>query len=453
MAPRSNGFWAPIARLGAFFTAVVIGGNLLLGALYAPMPGNPESSGPTNYLDRKVKKLRKAFDRLRLQLFEEAPRPQSDRAEPLVFAFGYLPDPVPAQASGGREPELAMSAAVILDPILEPVAGSREPDPALYLHGLPPASLLWDPPPRIPEPQLRVGCGAGFWGEHRWKPASIFDQVSEHDFYATALRLPEDLDRWPGNRSHGILNDALDDLFGVPRVLGDELFGALRSWFQPSGTHSLAEEDERPMVSRLFHLRQPQWEESPFREFVTRWVERQQRHLSGHSEYLLTIGVQEGLSDVDESEFEYEQRKILWDVFRRTYFSRYMPKLEDKLKDEAWRFEEWRTVDMVVGPPILATYTWYRGFERRWTVLGTKLRLRVEPLYRIRQVYGDDEDDLVAAVALEWEIPGLALKVIASGGLHDGDPGMDFVGIGTSIGVAKSAVRHQMAADGEFDEE
>ncbi|MBI2930766.1 MAG: hypothetical protein HYY16_03875 [Planctomycetes bacterium] len=419
MAPLRKRMWLPIMGLGAFFTAVVVAGNVLLGVAYTAPPGQPESRGPSDYLERKVRKVRKLFERVRWRREE----PESAVPQPIEFAFARLP--LPVLALHGSE-------------------STKEPDPARYLHFLREPGVRWLESPPAPPTEDYFGVGR----------ALLFDRVVGRDsnVFEARERLRDDWSRWSLSRSDGVVVDVLDGVFYMPRSLCDELADVVRWWFPPSGCYSLVQEDCGSMVSRLVQLREPERMESPFREFAYRWVERQQRQF-GHDAYWITFGVEQGLEAVDSVDFAYEQRKTLWDVVRKVYLSKYIGRAEERLRHEAWRISDWKALDYFIAPPVLAAYTWYRGWERRITIAGTKLSVNVEPLAHILDTLDDGERDLVAAVGMEWEIPGIPVKLIVSAGVHNGDLEFDFVGIGTSLGEAKKAVKMVLAEVEGIDED
>jgi hypothetical protein len=128
---------------------------------------------------------------------------------------------------------------------------------------------------------------------------------------------------------------------------------------------------------------------------------------------------------------------VFWDALRRTYVSRYKLQADEKIRDEAWYLDRWSGADFVILPPLLGAYVFYRGFDKRFSVAGTKLLLSIEP---VSEWYRPRDRDLPAAIALEWTMKDFPLGVIVSAGMHDRRYGMDFVGIGTSLGAVRQAL-------------
>lgn len=368
-----------------FFAAVVVAGNALLAAVYTAPPARMEADGPSDYMTRKVRRVRRAIEQLRV-LWTEVREPES--------ALPPSDEPAPRKAEGRVE-------AFAYDLIPEPVLND-DPKP--------------DAAPRRVERIL----------------ASDFDVAAHREF------VREQWEAWSLANSHGFMESLLDDVFRVPACLCDGAVRTLRCWFPQSGCYSLTQEDETPLVLRLVSLREPGRMNSPFREFAMRWAEREAKQLGGDS-YLRTFGVEEGLEEPSAHDILHEQEKVLWDVVRKVYLSRYSVRGEARLRDDLWRFGEWKPLDILVLPAVVVAYTWYRGFERRISFAGTRLTLKVEPLKEIYRDYRRNGNE-VSAAGFEWEIPGFPLKLIVSTGITEGKYGFDFIGIGTSLGEAKKAL-------------
>ena len=66
--------------------------------------------------------------------------------------------------------------------------------------------------------------------------------------------------------------------------------------------------------------------------------------------------------------------------------------------------------------------------------------LSIEP---VSEWYRGNKRDLPAMVAVDWSMKHWPIGVIVSAGLHDGRYGLDFVGIGTSMGAVRRALTMQ----------
>lgn len=173
-------------------------------------------------------------------------------------------------------------------------------------------------------------------------------------------------------------------------------------------------------------------------EFLQQWAARERRYFSRFEDSRAsTVGFDAGTEDVDVDELERDQRKVVWDALQNTYFSRYRTRPEDRIREDALYFDQWRGADFAVLPPLIAAYLWFRGLERRFSPLGTSLRVILEPVSRWE---GADED-LVAGAGLEWApTRRFPVSLILSAGLYDDEPEIDFVGIGTSLGMARKSM-------------
>ncbi len=162
-------------------------------------------------------------------------------------------------------------------------------------------------------------------------------------------------------------------------------------------------------------------------EYLQRLGEREQRYFASWEESTVA-----DTQDVDD--FLDDQRKILWDTLRRTYAARYRIRADETLKEAAFDIDRWRGIDLLVVPPLVVGYAMYRGVDRRFSIGGTRLRVAVEPYAEWR------EDAVPAGLGLEWAPEGWPVSLIATAGLEDGDFKMDFIGIGTSIGMVRRAL-------------
>jgi len=412
MTPPRTRFWLPKMGLAAFFTAAVLAGNVLLSSVCPAAPGKPHVRTSSESMMRKVRKVKRAWDRWR------EPARLRESAAPIEFACALIPDPsvaVVEAAAPGDEGK----------PVLEDdEPRSAEPDPARYLRpSLEPATLWLGPRP------VRVDDDFDARAAHERVASLDVEAASARQQFAAEWR------RWSLGRDPGFFEGALEAAFEVPRTLCDGAFGALRACWPTDGCYSLAQEEEGPMVGRLLQLRGPEHTSSALREFAARWVEREQRQFSGPAYYLVAFDDE----PADNEELRVEQRKILLDVGRKVYLSKYLGRAEERLKGEAWFVWQWQPVDWLVGPPVLAAYTYFRGWERRISFANTKLYLKLEPIDRIREQLDRDEL-MVGAFTVEWQFASFPLKLLFSTGIQDGEFLMDFVGIGTSIGDAKKAV-------------
>lgn len=184
------------------------------------------------------------------------------------------------------------------------------------------------------------------------------------------------------------------------------------------------------VVDGLLTVREEPGRTSLLAQLGTTWLEREERWAAGLEESAL-------IDTLEVDDLLDEQKKLLWDVLRRTYTARYRKRADDTLREAVFDPARWSAADLLVAPPLVAGYAMYRGFDRRFAIAGTRLRLVVEPLSDWRR------DDLPAGLGLEWAPEGWPVALIATAGLDDGEFRMDFVGIGTSVGM----VRRLLASD------
>ena len=148
-----------------------------------------------------------------------------------------------------------------------------------------------------------------------------------------------------------------------------------------------------------------------------------------------------GWAQPDPDDLLDDQRKLVWDVLRRTYQARYRLRADDTMREDAFDIRGWRGIDLIVVPPLLAGYAMYHGLDKKVSFAGTQLRLSVEPFSKWR------EDDVPAGLGIEWGPEGWPVSIIVTAGLDDGNFQSDFVGIGTSIGMVRRALALQEVED------
>src|SRR5207249_4111737 len=131
--------------------------------------------------------------------------------------------------------------------------------------------------------------------------------------------------------------------------------------------------------------------------------DREQKYFTGFAESTLySSNVEDGDADIDYGRFREDQQKIMMDVLRKTYLTKYFAKVEDRVRQDAYRFGDWNGVDFLIGPPVIAAFTWFRGFERKITISGDlKMHVRLEPLRHVSDYYHRDNSDMVAGLGFD----------------------------------------------------
>lgn len=402
MAPGGRRFWFPFLRLTAFMGAVVVVGNVLLLAFYSPTEAEAAAERPTDFIGRGRRRIEKKF-----RTFQK-------------FFFGPTETslPAPTEASGA-----IWLAAPVLEMVeqSEPIADARRPVP-----GLPVLLSSSEPDPELIEPFV--------WPTLPPPPRPLPVELSAMETCLT----PEMIRCFYRSAESNVLEDLGDSLLKAPEALIDGILRFAGGILGRSGPVSLR--DQSSVTERIFEFQLTRREGRIFAEFAANWIEREQRYMAhfGDSE-LLTTGVQEGTETVDLSDLSREQGKVLWDALKKTYLSKYKFKGEERVRDEAFYFDQWRGADFVAVPTLLAGYVWFRGLEKRVSWGDTWARFSVEPLQR----WVSGHDDLSAGVSLEWGIKGFPVALIVSAGRTGGRTEMDFIGIGTSVGMVRKALSNE----------
>jgi hypothetical protein len=383
--------------LAGFVVAVVVAGNAAFGAGWRTAEERRPEESQSEYVRHTVARVKRKVERAR-RVIEETLLPGNGRLVEGEFTVnGDNDEPKPPKG----------------------LKRLVEPDPARYLHPLDDELGT----PTAPPVRLEPAMPARFEMEMP-SPRAV-------------------LGGWFRPRSSSFLLDLGNDLFNVPEAAMDSLFDAGRGLFPNAPSVSLRQQAEQGgTMSRVFTFHDPGDIREPFTDALTRWVAREQQYFAGFADSpLMTFDVEDGSVDVDKSEMMFDQRRILMDVGRKLYLGKYVVRLEDRVRDDAYKFSDWRGVDFLLGPPVIAVYTYIRGFDKRINLGGdVQLRMHLDPIRRIREFADEEERDLVGALSFELGVKGFPLKAILTFGLHNGDPEMDFVGIGTSVGEARKVV-------------
>lgn len=173
-----------------------------------------------------------------------------------------------------------------------------------------------------------------------------------------------------------------------------------------------------------------------FSHYVDNLIRREERYFSrfGDSE-AFTPGVEDGTEDIDQDKLMDDQRKVLWDAMKSTYFSKYKMKVDDRVRDEAFYLSDWNGIDFVVIPPLAAAYLYYRGIEKKFEVLEFDIRASFKPIH---EWFSDD--NTVASFGLEIGPDDWPVNFILAAGMDDGDVELQFIGIGTSLNAVRRAI-------------
>lgn len=414
MGPRRRQFWLPLTRLGAFFVAVVVAGNTVLYAFrptVSEVPSSPDDS--EDYYARK----RRRIERQILRTMEMFLGPS---VAPPKVKVGAAPPSSPIRS------ELSVIPAVESGPAPLPIAAPAprtaplpRPEGLSYLE---PAPLPFTWPEPLPSPGLEPS--AELSGTLALSEAKTFRMELVQEFYRRGAANPA--------------ADVGDAILRGPELLLDEVFTFANGMSPRPETRSWDDDTQGSMMSRILAVQVGPRNERIGSEFMNQFMDREMKYVANFGESRAdTFQFQEGTQPADYRELMMDQRKVFWDALRRTYLSRYKVQADERVRDEAWYVDRWSGADFVVLPPLLGAYVFYRGLEKKFTIGSSRLLLSIEP---VSQWYRSTKHDLPAAAAFEWTMKGCPLGVIVSAGLHEGHYGLDFVGIGTSLGAARRAL-------------
>lgn len=241
-----------------------------------------------------------------------------------------------------------------------------------------------------------------------FEPAEAPERLRGVEFPMTYPILAEEARAWSSP------NPVVESLLALP----DQLVGAVAAAFnqiRPS---------DGGIVDRLLSVGVQNPGESLLHSYFELLFEREQRYFTRFEETTV-------VDTLDEDDLLDDQKKLVWETLKRTYQARYRLKNYEKVSDDAFEFSGWRGIDLVVVPPLMAGYLMYHGIDKKFSILGTKCRLSLEP-------YSDwKDDDLPAGAGLEWAPDGWPVALIVTAGMEDGKFKGDFIGVGTSIGMVR----------------
>lgn len=230
--------------------------------------------------------------------------------------------------------------------------------------------------------------------------------------------------------------DALPVTIGNHLLLAPEI--ALDLIFD--GLHAITGDDQNDTITEkvlVFDRRNSRGH--LFQEFLIHFQDREGRFFAGmRGSYLVDMQIDDGNADINKERFMVEQRKVLWDVLKKTYFSKYNFKGEERIRDDAFYVTEWKGVDFIALPPFIGLYLYYRGLDKRMTCGDFQFRLQLQPGQRFLS-----GADVPGGMMLEVRPKGFPIGVVASMGWYEKRPEFEFIGIGTSLDAVKSAIVQQ----------
>jgi len=414
MGPRHKRFWLPLTRLGAGFVAVVVVGNVVLHA-FRPDAANLATPDQVeaDYFVKKKKRIERQF----FKAFEKFLGPPA--VAPAKEKISTVPIDQPAAQVVCIVPAVESVASAPASPVIEAPPARRatlgfiEPEPAPF---------IWPAPlPPVPMRSFDLPLSLSMAEDAKFRS----DLVTE----------------WCRRGERDLVADIGDAILKGPELLLDGVFTCASGMGTRRPVRLWEDDDQRSMMSQILDVEMGPRKQRIWSEFMTQWTQREAKYLVNFGDSRAnTAGFEDGRSEADMKEFALDQRKVFWDALRRTYLARYKVHAEEKIREEAWYIDRWSGADFVILPPMLAGYVFYRGLDRRFNLLGTRLTLSVEP---VSEWYRPHKRDLPAMIAVEWSMKHCPFGVIFSAGLHDGRYGLDFVGIGSSLGAVRRALAMQ----------
>lgn len=240
-----------------------------------------------------------------------------------------------------------------------------------------------------------------------------------------------------------LIQSLADEFFAFPDLVLDPVIALLRA--PSTGSFAASELRSEGLLRKIFEVDIDRNERSrSFDSFTGNFIRGEMKFFSKfQGSYLNTIEYEEGFDDLSMGALGYEQGRVVFQALKRTFLSRYrISQMSDRLRDDGFNFEQWRSWDFIVLPPALTGYTYMYGFEKKFSVTDVRFRFRMDSLHRFRR-FDDDRRDLHSGAALLMETPLQPINILVSFGLYDSELAMDFVGIGTDFEIVRKCLRMQ----------
>jgi hypothetical protein len=260
--------------------------------------------------------------------------------------------------------------------------------------------------------------------------------LKKYGLYKPPIPLPPSLTpenvaafyRYAESKQTGPIVSVGNLLLAIPELIFDEAVYGLRS---------ITSDSDNTLTSKVLAVDVNGTTGHLFPEFLTFFAERESRFFAGFGDsYLATPDVERGVANVDMTALMVEQRKVMWDVLKKTYFSKYKFRAEERINEDAFYVNQWHGVDFVTLPPFIAAYLYYRGLDKHFTIADTSLHILVEPGMRFFA-----KGDIIGAFIVDWRpLKEFPVGIVASTGMYNHKPEFEFIGIGTSIGEVKKAI-------------
>lgn len=229
-----------------------------------------------------------------------------------------------------------------------------------------------------------------------------------------------------GSNPYGVAED-VGDLLLLP---ADVIFDLTLT-----GLHSLGKVEANTVTAAVTNI-DVHSEIRLFSEFMTHFYERESKFLGSINDtYLSNPQLEDGNTTINMNDFMVEQRKVMWDVLKKTYFAKYRFQAEERIHDDAFYLNRWQGVDYVALPPFIAGYLYYRGLDKTATIDEFRVRMLFEPGSRLLT------GNVIGAIMVDVRPKNSPIGVVSSMGLYHGHVEFEFIGIGTTIESVKKAIK------------
>lgn len=239
---------------------------------------------------------------------------------------------------------------------------------------------------------------------------------------------------WCGLGDSSLVADVFDHLGRGPEALLDGAAMLLHECRSRPELPVWQNGDREPIYARLLDIHMGRREHSLFSDFMANLLDREASFFArfGDSE-ANTFEFEDGTGEIDNQYFKRKQRSIFWDALKKTYLTKYRFRPVDRIRDDAFSVPSWQGMDYVVMPPLVGAYLYFRGFDKSFSIGDTRLSVSIDPGYRLVR------DETAGALGVEWMVKGFPVGFVASVGIVDGEPDLEFIGIGTSLEAARRA--------------
>lgn len=141
---------------------------------------------------------------------------------------------------------------------------------------------------------------------------------------------------------------------------------------------------------------------------------------------------------IDPQEIWERQRKMVGGALGDAFLGRFRRAFEEGARI-AYDFDRWEGADYVLAPALMAGTLYLGGIRSGWTLGDASGRFELTPLQQILEQ--GKREDLTAALAIGVGLGRSPILLVVAMGLQDGDPELDFVGIGTGLGEVRELLR------------